>query len=778
MRFFKKTKGGLLLLIGLMVLILGVRFPKLITAPNDWVIGDSHDGFRSYAAAYFHVKHDSTYQHFEGMHYPYGDVVGFTDNLPLLANTVKFITNNVVDISDYTGGALNLFLLLSVLLCSLFLFLIFKHLGLPNWYIIPVAIGLTFLSPQIGRLGAHYGLAHPFVIPLVFYLSLVFHERRDVKTSLLIAAALFLISQIHLYLFAVGVLFIGGLMGFKTLFRFNKKELVFNVAHLAIQVVLPYLVLQFLINDMITDRPSRPYGFMVYRSYWENVFLPLDFQIGRWINTYIAEIRPMSGEGKAYIGIVASIFFFKEIAAHIKNLIQKKSYHSIIPEDHRYFMKSAFWASFVLLVFSFGIPFIIHGWENLPYKLGPIGQFRSVGRFAWVFFYVINIITFYALYFQLKNIKRVNLRIPLLVLVLGVLNFEGITFLFTKNKITLFPNPELRENFRKADNPWLDSIDISEYQAIIPLPHFHQGSENFWRISYGHDMHRSMWASVQTGLPITGAFLGRTSVSQTINELELVAEPYRIPAIFDDLPNDKAFLVFLHKKSYAVVWYRFNHLLFYLPAIYEDDQIKLYKLTIEEIERSIEKRRQNAVEDFEQLKLFRFENILSKDSVQNFIYQNFDDQKASKYYRGNGFEGIGNNENIIFEGQIPNQKAKQRYVFSIWAYMKEDLYPKSMLTLKEFDAQTGEEIQKRVWGINHDIRSYDGDWALIDTPFELESTSSILQFSITNSDLEDRKLYFDEFQIRLQEAKLFREFEDELMFNNRFYNYQKDEITE
>ncbi len=771
MQILKETKGGLLLLIGIMILILGFKFPKLVSAPNDWVIGDSHDGFRSYAAAYFHVKHDSTYQHYEGMHYPYGDAVGFTDNLPLLSNAVKFISNNVVDISDYTGGAFNLFFLFSILLCSLFLYLIFRYLELPNWYSIPFAIGLTMLSPQMERLLAHYGLAHPFVIPLFIYLSLIFHEKSDVKTSLLIATVLFLISQIHLYLFAVGVLFIAALMGFKTLFRFEKRELVFNIAHLALQVLLPYLLIQLLLNDSVDDRPGRPYGFLEYRSYWENVFLPVDFQIGRWINTYIAEIRPMSGEGKAYIGLVAVVFFFKELALHFKSLVRKNTYHTIALEEHRFFLKSMLWAAFALLIFSFGIPFIISGLEHLPYKLGPIGQFRSIGRFAWIFFYVINIIAFYALYFQIKRIKKVSLKIGLFVLILGVVNFEGITFFFSKIKIDFIPHPELRDNFKKEDNPWLDSIDVSDYQAIIPLPHFHQGSENFWRISYGHDMHRSMWAAVQTGLPITGAYLGRTSVGQTINQLEFIAEPYRTPAIFEDLPNDKAFLVFLHKKSFEIVWYRFNHLLYGLAPIYEDDQIILYKMTKADIIRNKNNKRQSAINDFEQLKLYRFGEVFSKNSLQNFVYQNFDDKKASKYYRGNGFEGIGKNENVIFEGKIPNQKANDRYVFSAWVFARKDLYPKTMLTLKEIERESGEELQNKSWMINHDFRSYDQDWALIDTPFELKSANSTIRFSVKNGELGDRPIYFDELQIRLQEAKLFRKFDDELMFNNRFYKY-------
>jgi hypothetical protein len=713
------------------------------------------------------------------MHYPYGDDVGFTDNLPLLANSVKFISNNFFDISDYTGGMLNLFLMSSFLLCGLFLFLILRRFGLPNWYIIPVAVGLTLLSPQLDRLSTHYGLAHPFVVPLVFYLSLLFHEKRDVKSSLLIAVALFLIGQIHLYLFAIGVFFIGGLMGFKTLFRFNnKKEIIFNIAHLTIQVLFPYLLIKLMLNDSIIDRPSRPYGFMAYRSFWENVFLPVDYKIGYWINTYITEIRPMNGEGKAYIGIVGVIFFLKELFFHILSLIRRKTYHTIIPDENRFFLKSAFWASVVLLLFSFGIPFIIKGWEDLPYKLGPIGQFRSVGRFAWIFFYVFNIIAFYTLYFQLEKIKKNSLKVLLFVLILGALNLEGIVHFFKVNEFKLFPHPELREHFKKADNSWLDSDDLSEYQAIIPLPHFHQGSENFWRFSYGHEMHRSMWASIQTGLPITGAFLGRTSVSQTINLLELVAEPYRTPAVLEDLPNDKAFLVFLHKQSFHKIGYRFEHLLYYISPFYEDDQIKLYKLTIEEIKQSVERRKQKAAQSYGKSELYKFGQILSKDSTLNFIYQNFDDQSSLKAYRGKGFEGIGEEKNIVFEGHIPNQKADHRYVFSIWAYVGEDLYIKSWLSLKEFDAQNGTELQSRDWQMHFDVRSFDKGWALIDTPFKLVNPDSKIQFSITNNDLEEQKFYFDELQIRTQGAKLFREYEKELMLNNRFYEYENIEVKD
>jgi len=123
MQFFKNTFGGLILVFVLITVTLLVREPKLFTEPNTWLIGDTYDGFRTYAALVYHVKHDSTYMHYEGMNYPYGDKAAFTDNLPLVANSIKFISQNISDVSDYTGGILNLFLMLSVILCAVFIFL-------------------------------------------------------------------------------------------------------------------------------------------------------------------------------------------------------------------------------------------------------------------------------------------------------------------------------------------------------------------------------------------------------------------------------------------------------------------------------------------------------------------------------------------------------------------------------------------------------------------------------------------------------------------------------
>lgn len=769
MQFFKNTFGGLLLVIVLMITIVFIREPKLLTEPNSYLIGDSYDGFRSYAAMVYHVKHDSTYAHFEGMNYPYGDKNAFTDNLPLVANSLKFISQNIVDVSDYCAAALNGFLIFSILLCSVFLFLSFKTLKLPNWYTIPVAIGITILSPQLFRLSAHYGLAHPFVIPLIFWLSLLFHKNKSWWRSLLIAFVLFLIAQLHFYLFAISAAFILALMFFKSLFAFDKKATALNAVHFIIQVGIPFLVLQLMLQDDLVDRPSRPYGFFAYKAIWESVFIPIDFQIGRLIDTYIHKIPNFDREGISYLGIIPVLFFLKEIILKIWNRFFNFEYSSILPTENRFFLKSAFWSSFVILIFSFGIPFVFPGLRELPHKFGIIAQFRSIGRFAWVFFYVFNIIAFYALYFQIQKIRKRGWQSIAYVLLLGVLLSEGGIFLFDKIKIKLREEPSERTAFQKSDNAWIEKINLNDYQAIISVPFYHIGSENIWINPYNKEVHRSLWLSVQTGLPVTSSFMGRTSVGQIINQMELIGEPYRDPKILEDLPNQKDFIVFLNKNAFDNVGNRYDHLLKDLPLLHEDKEVKVFRLSIEKIKARVLEHNKSLRERYQKASLFKYQNIESTDSLRSFLYVSFDDQKASMTYQGTGaFERKGYQESILFDGHLPFQSNQESYSLSIWSYMQGDLNPKVKLSIEEYQAGSSHIFYKDVYELNKYFRSVDEGWVLCEFLFKLGRPDSRIRIKAWNRSLEDKPFFLDELQIKKKGTEIYLQEEGRLMIGNRW----------
>lgn len=142
------TFRGLLLLIPFAAFFLYDHYQPYLTDPNHTYFNIYGDGYKNYFTLYYHVKHDSTYSHFEGMNYPKGEHVLFTDGQTALANTLKFISRNIVDISDYTVGIMHYAIVLSFLIGAVFIFLTFRRLGLPAWFGALAALGMMLMSPQ------------------------------------------------------------------------------------------------------------------------------------------------------------------------------------------------------------------------------------------------------------------------------------------------------------------------------------------------------------------------------------------------------------------------------------------------------------------------------------------------------------------------------------------------------------------------------------------------------------------------------------------------------
>lgn len=761
---------GLWLLIAVMTLLIGIRHFDLIKAPNSYFIGNSTDGVRSYMAALYHIKHDTTYGHYQGMNYPYGDRVDFTDNMPILSNSIKFISQNIVDISPWTTGIWNVFLLFSILLCGVFLYLIFRELKLPLWYALLVSVGIAFLSPQLYRTFSHYGLAHPFVIPMMIYLLLRFEQKPGIKGSLLIAGAILMTYGLHFYLFALAILMIGFYWLMKLLSSFTLDNFKKVMLHGSLQTVLPFalLLIFFVLNDPITDRPMKPYGFMAYKAYFLSVFFPINFHPGRILKTYLGPMEYISAEGWSYIGATAIGLV---VAIVLRRLFKWRSSRLFdgAEEKYRPFMVHLFGSGFILLLFSFGLPISIEGMEFLLNYIGPLKQFRSIGRFAWVFFYISNIIAFYLAFRWAKKIDRKVLRYAFLFLIIGILGLESMVTLFKPNH-PLYPHPSGRQQFKTADNPWMETTDWSKYQAILPIPYFHIGSENIWITAEAPILPRSMWTSVQTGLPVISSFMGRTSLSQTLDFMAMVKEPYRPLAILEKMHPEKSILIFVHLANYEFKREKYDFLFEGLHPIYEDNATKLYELKPAILHQRIKAKAIAAHEAFDTLNLVQHKTYLSPDSLATVAYQSFDHHPTEKVYAGSGaFSGLPEVEHRLFEENIPGQKAEVPYICSVWAYVKEDLHPKIWFNIEEFDLTTWQGLWKRPYRLDQEIVAIDGDWALIELKFKLKRADTGVRISAINHSLFKKEMYLDELMMRPENSTIFRQENKWLWLNNRRY---------
>src|SRR3989338_2924280 len=108
----------------LTAIILLTFYGKVLKTPNTIFVSKEHDGIKNYASVAYHVKFDKSYLHYEGQNYPYGEHIIYPDLQPALANSLKWISNHIYDLSPYTIGIMNLTMFLLIIPTSLILFLI------------------------------------------------------------------------------------------------------------------------------------------------------------------------------------------------------------------------------------------------------------------------------------------------------------------------------------------------------------------------------------------------------------------------------------------------------------------------------------------------------------------------------------------------------------------------------------------------------------------------------------------------------------------------------
>jgi hypothetical protein len=183
----KKNPGFIVAL--LMMIFISIIYGKVLLSPNSYLFNSSGDGIKNYYTYAYFIKCNSFSNQFEGMNYPYGEHVLFTDNHPILSLTLKSISKLFPFITDYSIGILNFILLCSILITSITLFKVFEKLNIQRSLSVLAAISITILAPQIFRLTGHYSLSYSFCIPLTILLILHFFER-DKKWRTLIGLML------------------------------------------------------------------------------------------------------------------------------------------------------------------------------------------------------------------------------------------------------------------------------------------------------------------------------------------------------------------------------------------------------------------------------------------------------------------------------------------------------------------------------------------------------------------------------------------------------------
>ncbi len=500
-------------------------FPKLFQCPACYLFEDSGDGLKNYYTLVYYVQHDKGW-HFTGMNYPYGENIIYTDNQPILAMTLKWVDQHIVDMDRHVVGTLNLLLLLSLYLAVIISYILLRRWEVGRWWSFASALCIVFLSPQLLRFHGHYGLAYVAFLPLLILLLdlIVRASRKRWMWSLLAVMLVIIMSLTHMYLLFISLLIVFSFSIFWWWYHRKEKDYLRSVLPWMCAVIIvptTFLLGVRSITDPIKDRPVEPYGIDMHNTTFESTFFSSIPPFDKAWSTVLGKEKPIS-EKIAYTGLIGLLM----LPAILYFLARKRDGDFI--NTH---VKGFLGAAIVLWMMAAGV-FYQNGFKFLWEIIPLLKQFRGLGRFGLAFYYLYMFVCSYLLwraYLKLREKDLARIGSYLLGAVFVVWGFEA--WLNIKDIST----PVFKENKWISDAkddyvPLLASAGFKpeDFQAILQLPLVSIGNETvgvargFWTLREG------IHASIETGLPLIDYAMSRTSVSQGMDIIELISTPYNV----------------------------------------------------------------------------------------------------------------------------------------------------------------------------------------------------------------------------------------------------------
>ena len=691
--YFLKYKYELIsLLISFGIVFL--YFSKVFKFPGHYLFGNNGDGLKNYFTLAYYVKNDKGF-HFSGMNYPYGEHIAFTDNQPILALLLNFIDDNIVQISQHTIGLLNILLLSSIALCSFYTYKILRYFNVKQWLSVWGGLIIAFLSPQLERIGGHYALGYIFYIPVFWYFIITFHKRqRKWLAGITVFTIVVVESLTHLYFLPICLLFYMAYVLFEVIFHrndiraYSHREL-WRLTPMILSALFVLILLKR--TDTITDRPENPNGVLSYVTNFNSTFFP-----EKGIIHDLIQPGNQVWEGKAYVGLIGIVFLLL-IFQHLFGKLYRERPSLLFNTVKN---NNAFWASTLA---GFLTWMYASGWLNtlgliyINEVIPPLKQFRSLGRFSWVFYYTFTVFMIVQINrWPLVDRPRLNIFLRYFTPVILIFwSWEAYQNLYLNTKQIYHKNDKFFPGKEEKYSQILraKSKSPNDYQAILSLPNVLLGPEKLQIARGMWTLRESMAASYQLGLPLINIMMSRTSVSQGLDYMELFTPKFVRKSRLDHF-SEKPILLLVEKEHLSKrekAWIRS------FKPMHDEDGISLYEL---------------GISDFYSHDLNAY---LYPDTLSSAIIELTFDEKDSNIetYSGNGCQIIQELPYTIYEGSLP---LRTTYIFSFWLYMSSTTGDLS--TIRHEWSDKGSKELKYQYDYHYpEVFCAQGNWLFIDLEF-------------------------------------------------------------
>ncbi|MFT4679565.1 MAG: hypothetical protein ACI84C_001149 [Flavobacteriales bacterium] len=752
------NRGGALLVVCLAVAFLFAFYGQVLLHPNDYSFSASGDGVKNYFTLVSYVDNNESATNFEGLNYPYGESMMFTDCHPIIAVGMRQLVNVFPWMGAYSVGLINFLMLFSFVVGAFFLWRLFRRLDVNPLLSVLGALAIMVLSPQIFRLEGHYALSYACALPITFYLLLNFvQDKHKLKSALFLSLNTLFWFFIHAYL---------GMIVGATLIAFGLVKIIVSVfgkgkfkglLYYALATVLPILIFAG-VSDLLDSHENRtdnPYGFFEYYADFDTVLLanhpPMNVHIDKFLPNFT-----QTWEGWSYIGLTAIFCLFAFFYAKLKSKIGNVFHDKYVPIDP--FVGQLVFASLIILVFSFGLPFR-WGMQDQLDNFPVLKQFRSIGRFAWVFYFVINIgaiVFIQRVFHHLFLARKQAFAFAIMLGAPALMVYEGWAY-----------HVEISESIIKSDNLFdrrtppddlreaLNFLKGQKYQAIIPMPFYNIGSENFQKEATENSYLKSMVMSYHANIPILGSYLTRTSLCESKKVMQLFSEPYYDKPIQQDIKSDFPFLIVHSRDVHHAHEERIRAM---STLIYDTLGVQLYSIEKEVLfsdKRKWEWQQSIALES----EYCRRDGYVASDSTSFVLRETFDHLPSANTFRGKGaFVGKKSKYNYLCGIESGLLYHGEGYEISVWLYNQgencgQDRLNNLDLVMRQVNADGSESFTTTK--PMHSL-TIDGDWTKVDLFFAVEGDYKQLDFYLQGIGESEMDIVADEVFIRSQQCDWYK----------------------
>lgn len=696
-------------------IIVFILFKPVIQHPNSYLFSHKCDGVKSYYNFGYYLKYGSGIKH-TGVNYPYGDHLLYMNSHSLASQVIKGI-DHVIPTKNYGPGILNLFMICSLVLALPFVFLILRHYKLPGWYAGFVSLFIVFNSPQLQRIHGHFEMVYLFFIPAFW---LFFLKWRSGKRPVLWVTITVLTGIIGGFTSAFFAAFYGIFFLSYWLVEFirKRKNLKQNIRYLStifIVAILPVLVVKVFVSttDWFSDRPTDPWGYFLFHSNLSSIFLPSNTHFQDLWGGYFD--MSYEWEGRAYVGTPAMLLSAGILITAIHNLF---SYRSI--SWKLFFPKSTLniylMAAILTLLFSMCFPFKNY-FTGLLDVFPILKQFRSLGRFSWIFYFVFNVYTacFFYRIFRFAKFKKVIL-VPGLTIFIIFFTWHLDAGVNTKKMMygLIQPNDLLESN----DNTYLSrfekaNIKTEEFQAIFCLPFVNTCGDKLVFERNLNGLIEGYSCSYHTGIPIVQSYSPRVSFSSALSSIQLMADSCIRKTRLDDM-NKKPLLLIYHKNDLKPGE---KELIQQSQTFWENETTGMAKLPIEAFNKGYNR----YIDTIAKLKdSISYEgNTALHGAKQAYIYQNFDDKEADYTFNGQGANFVKGNTSLkLFEiDSLDTKRFGHSIELSFWVLVDQKVHSMPEAFFQEYDSNGNRNYEKKIDRNTHNVYN---NWARYSMTFELK----------------------------------------------------------